>query len=78
MQTVPRWNLDAASFQPREVAPEMTMSQESVSVAQAISSSLSMNHVPVPGPTRFSGNLLIFTDWKMFFMTHWHELPASN
>lgn len=56
----------------------MAMSQESVSLAQAISSSLSMNRVPIPGPTRFSGDLLIFTDGKMFFMMHWHELPSSN
>lgn len=76
VQTVPQLNLDAASFQPRKVVPEMTMSQESVSLA--ISSSLSINRVPVPGPTKFSGDLLIFTHWKMFFMTHWHELPTSN
>lgn len=78
MQTVPQLNLDAASFQPRKVVPGMTMSQESVGLAQAISSSLSINRVPVPGPTKFSGDLLIFTHWKMFFMTHWHELPPSN
>lgn len=64
----PRLNLDAASFQPHQAASEITMNQESVSLAQAIASSLSMNRLPVPEPTTFSGNPLQFTDWKMSFI----------
>lgn len=44
------------------------MSQESVSLAQAIASSLSMNCLPVPEPTMFRGDPLQFTDWKMSFI----------
>ena len=50
-----RLNPDAASFQPHQAAPEVTMIQESVNLAQAIDSSLSMNRLPVPEPTMFSG-----------------------
>ncbi|XP_039679755.1 uncharacterized protein LOC120573907 [Perca fluviatilis] len=67
-ETEPRLNPDATSFQSRQAAPEVTMTQESVSLAQAIASSLSMNRLPVPEPTTFSGNPLQFTDWKMSFM----------
>ncbi len=51
LKTEPQLNPDAASFQPRQSAPEMTMTEESVSSAQAIASSLSMNRLPVPEPT---------------------------
>lgn len=67
-ETEPRLNPDAASFQPHQTAPEVTMSQESVSLAQAIASSLSMNCLPVPEPTTFHGDPLQFTDWKMSFI----------
>ncbi|XP_051281790.1 uncharacterized protein LOC127377717 [Dicentrarchus labrax] len=46
----------------------LTRTQESVSLAQAIASSLSMNRLPVPEPTTFSGDPLRFTDWKMSFI----------
>lgn len=65
METEPRLNTDVASFQPHQAAPEMTMAQESVSLAQAIASSLSINRLPVPEPTTFSGDPLQFTDWKI-------------
>jgi len=68
-ETEPRLNPDAASFQPHQAAPEGTMTQESVSLAQAIASSLSMNRLPVPEPTTFSGDPLQFTDWKMSFIS---------
>lgn len=45
------------------------MTQESVSLAQAIASSLSMNRLPVPEPTTFCGEPLMYTDWKMSFIT---------
>lgn len=64
MQNEPRLNPDAASFQPHQAE---TMTLESVSLAQAIASSLSMNRLPVPEPTKFSGDPLQFTDWKMQF-----------
>lgn len=67
-ETEPRLNPDAASFQLHQAAPEVTMTQESVSLAQAIASSLSMNRLPVPKPTTFSGDPLQFTDWKMSFI----------
>ena len=67
-ETNPRLNPNAASFQPHQAAPEVTMTQESVSLAQAIASSLSMNRLPVPEPTKFSGDPLRFTDWKMSFI----------
>lgn len=54
--------------------------QESVSLDQAIASSLSMNCLPVPEPTTFSGDPLSFTDWKMSFvaMIDQKTLPASE
>lgn len=64
----PRINPNAASFRPQQAAHEVTMTQESVSLAQAIASSLSLNRLPVPEPTTFSGNPLQFTDWKMSFI----------
>ncbi|XP_026073081.1 uncharacterized protein LOC113052853 [Carassius auratus] len=67
-QNEPRLNPDAASFQPHQTAPEVTVTQESVSLAQAIASSLSMNRLPVPEPTTFRGDPLQFTDWKMSFI----------
>lgn len=67
-ETERRLNPDAALFQPHQAASEITMNQESVSLAQAIASSLSMNRLPVPEPTTFSGNPLQFTDWKMSFI----------
>lgn len=80
LKTEPQLNPDAASFQPRQAVPEMTLTQESVSLAQAIASSLSMNRLPVPEPTMFSGDPLRFTDWKMSFMTliDRKPLPASE
>ncbi|XP_065108476.1 uncharacterized protein [Paramisgurnus dabryanus] len=68
METKPRLNPDAVSFQPHQVAPEVIMTQESASLAQAIASSLSMNRLPIPEPTTFSGDPLQFTDWKMSFI----------
>ncbi|XP_026059678.1 uncharacterized protein LOC113044182 [Carassius auratus] len=67
-QNEPRLNPDAASFQPHQTVPEVTVTQESVSLAQAIASSLSMNRLPVPEPTTFRGDPLQFTDWKMSFI----------
>ncbi len=67
-ETEPRLNPDAASFHPHQAALEVTMTQESVNLAQAIASSLSLNRLPVPEPTMFSGNPLQFTDWKMSFI----------
>lgn len=67
-QNEPRLNPDAASFHPHQAAPEVTMTQESVSLAQVIASSLSMNRLPVPEPTTFRGDPLQFTDWKMTFI----------
>ncbi|KAJ8014563.1 hypothetical protein DPEC_G00041540 [Dallia pectoralis] len=67
MEIKPQLNPDAASFQPQD-APGVKMTQESVSLAQAIASSLSINRLPVPEPTTFSGNTLQFVDWKMSFM----------
>lgn len=80
LKTEPQLNPAATSFQPRHAASEMTMTQESVSLAQAIASSLSMNRLPVPEPTTFSGDPLRFTDWKMSFMTliDRKPLPASE
>ncbi|XP_054600468.2 uncharacterized protein [Nothobranchius furzeri] len=80
IQIEPPLNPDAASFQPHQVAPEKTVTQEYVSLAQAIASSLSMNRLPVPEPTTFSGDPLRFTDWKMSFMTliDRKPLPASE
>ncbi|XP_042596033.1 uncharacterized protein LOC122139888 [Cyprinus carpio] len=67
-QNEPRLNPDAASFHPHQAAPEVTMTQESVSLAQVIASSLSMNRLPVPEPTTFRGDPLQFTDWRMTFI----------
>ncbi|XP_070412225.1 uncharacterized protein [Nothobranchius furzeri] len=80
IQIEPPLNPDAASFQPHQVAPEKTVTQEYVSLAQAIASSLSMNRLPVHEPTTFSGDPLRFTDWKMSFMTliDRKPLPASE
>ena len=80
IQTEPQLNPDAASFRPRQTVPQVTMTQESVSLAQAIASSLSMNRLPVPEPTTFSGDPLKFIDWKMSFMTliDRKPLPASE
>lgn len=61
-------NPDATLFQPCQATSEKT-TQESVSLVQAIASSLSLNRLPVPEPTMFSGDPLRFTDWKMSFMT---------
>ncbi|CAI5640766.1 unnamed protein product, partial [Oreochromis niloticus] len=79
-QMEPQLNPNAASFQPHQAIPEMTMTQESVSLAQAIASSLSMNRLPVPEPATFSGDPLQFTDWKMSFMNliDRKPLPASE
>ncbi|XP_039463550.1 uncharacterized protein LOC120436748 isoform X2 [Oreochromis aureus] len=79
-QIEPQLNPNAASFQPHQAIPEMTMTQESVSLAQAIASSLSMNRLPVPEPASFSGDPLQFTDWKMSFMNliDRKPLPASE
>ncbi|XP_054653604.1 uncharacterized protein LOC129193043 isoform X1 [Dunckerocampus dactyliophorus] len=73
-------NPNAASFHPYQGAPEVTMTQESVSLAQAIASSLSMSRLPVPEPTTFSGDPLRFTDWKLTFMTliDRKSLPSSE
>ena len=56
IETKPRLNPDATSFQPHRAAPEVTMTQEPVSLAQAIASSLSMKRLPIPEPTTFSGD----------------------
>ncbi|CAI5683011.1 unnamed protein product [Oreochromis niloticus] len=79
-QIEPQLNPNATSFQPHQAIPEMTMTQESVSLAQAIASSLSMNRLPVPEPATFSGDPLQFTDWKMSFMNliDRKPLPASE
>ncbi|XP_039907300.1 uncharacterized protein LOC120746094 [Simochromis diagramma] len=79
-QIEPQLNPNAASFQPHKAIPEMTMTQESVSLAQAIASSLSMNRLPVPEPATFSGDPLQFTDWKMSFINliDRKPLPASE
>ncbi|KAL6475780.1 hypothetical protein MHYP_G00168200 [Metynnis hypsauchen] len=79
-RTHPRLDPDAASFRPHQAVPEVTMTQESASLAQAIASSLSMNRLPVPEPTTFSGDPLKFTDWKMSFITliDRKPLPASE
>lgn len=80
IQTEPHLNPNAVSFQPHQVAPEMTTTEESVSLAQAIASSLTMNRLPVPEPNTFSGDPLRFTDWKMSFMTLIDKkpIPASE
>lgn len=80
LKTEPQLNPDAASFQPHQTVPEMTSTQESASLAQAIASSLSLNRLPVPEPTTFSGDPLRFTDWKMSFMIliDRKPLPASE
>lgn len=62
-------NPDIASFQSRQAASARTLNQESANPAQAIASSLSMNRLPVPEPTTFSGDPLRFTDWKVSFIT---------
>ncbi|KAK7909491.1 hypothetical protein WMY93_014175 [Mugilogobius chulae] len=80
IQNTPQLNPDAAAFQSHQVASESPTTPESVSLAQAIASSLSMNRLPIPQPTTFSGDLLMFTDWKMSFMTliDRKPLPASE
>ncbi|KAJ8009571.1 hypothetical protein DPEC_G00090260 [Dallia pectoralis] len=77
MEIKPQLNPDAASFQPQD-APEVKMTQESVSLAQAIASSLSINRLPVPEPTTFSGNPLQFVDWKMSFMALIDRKPLPS
>ncbi|XP_057716613.1 uncharacterized protein LOC130931672 [Corythoichthys intestinalis] len=79
LKTEPSLNPGAAPFQPRQASFDNTTQEES-SLAQAIASSLSMNRLPVPEPTMFSGDPLKFTDWKMSFMTliDRKPLPASE
>lgn len=69
MESEAELNQDAASFHPHQATPDVTLMQESVSLAQAIASSLSISRLPVPEPTMFSGDPLRFTDWKLTFMT---------
>ena len=60
-------NPNATSFQP-QASRGSSANQEAVSLAEAIASSLSMNRLPAPEPTTFSGDPMQFVDWKMTFM----------
>ncbi|XP_008430942.1 uncharacterized protein LOC103478718 [Poecilia reticulata] len=72
----PCLNPDAASFQPYQSAPEVTINSETSNLAEALASSLSMSRLPVPELTV----PLRFTDWKMSFMTliDRKPIPASE
>lgn len=65
-----RTSLDpkAVSFQPQQAFPEISTTQDTVSLAQAIASSLSVSRLSPPEPTTFTGDPLKFIDWKMSFM----------
>lgn len=70
---------EAASFQPHPKLPELTTKEE-VSLAQAIASALTLNRLPVPEPTVFSGDPLKFIDWKISFtaLVDQRPLPVSE
>lgn len=81
-ETKPTAQLDpsAPSFQPQPAFLAVTAPEETVNLAQAIASSLSINRLPVPEPTTFNGDPMEFVDWKMSFMTliDRKPLPASE
>ncbi|KAL4006146.1 hypothetical protein ACER0C_005859 [Sarotherodon galilaeus] len=57
-------NPRALIFRPHNTTPE----REELSLVQALASSLTLNRLPVPEPTIFSGDPLKFMDWKVSFM----------
>lgn len=69
---------EAASFQPHPKPPELTMTNEEVSLAQVIASTLTLNRLPVPEPTLFSGDPLKFIDWKISFMALVDQRPLPE
>ena len=73
-------NPEATTFKPLQAYPEMPVTQETGSLTQAIISSLSMNRLPAPEPTTFTGEPLKFIDWQMSFMSliDRQPLPASE
>lgn len=64
--SAPRLSLNpqAPTFRPHNTTPE----REELSLVQALASSLTLNRLPVPEPTIFSGDPLKFMDWKVSFM----------
>lgn len=69
---------EAASFQPHLKPPEPTTTKEEVSLAQVIASTLTLNRLPVPEPTVFSGDPLKFIDWKISFMALVGQRPLPE
>ncbi|XP_067276268.1 uncharacterized protein [Pseudorasbora parva] len=70
----------AMPFQPHPTPSKAPVTQEEVSLAQAIASSLTLSRLPVPEPTTFTGDPLKFMDWKISFMALIDKkpLPASE
>ncbi|XP_055366079.1 titin homolog [Betta splendens] len=68
-------NPQAAEFQRQHATLEAQSTQDAVSLAQAIASSLTLNRLPVPEPTVFTGDPLKFLDWKLSFTTLIDQKP---
>ncbi|KAI2645247.1 Serine/threonine-protein kinase haspin [Labeo rohita] len=65
-------NPQAMPFQPHPAPSKAPVTQEEVSLSQAIASSLTLSRLPVP--TTFTGDLLKFIDWKI---SSWLSLTRS-
>lgn len=62
----PQLNPQVESFHP-QAFQEVKTTQETENLAQVLANSLSINRLPVPEPTTFTGDPLKFIDWKMSF-----------
>ncbi len=73
-------NPQATPFQPHPAPSKAPVSQEEVSLAKAIASTLTLSRLPVPEPNMFTGDPLKFIDWKIYFMAliDQKHLPASE
>ncbi|XP_057694061.1 uncharacterized protein LOC130917030 [Corythoichthys intestinalis] len=68
-------NPNATSFQPQQAPSQKATPVEAISLAQAIASSLSINRLPVPEPTKFTGDPIRYVDCKTTFMALIDQKP---
>lgn len=79
-ESKPKLNPEAKLFRHPLPHTETPVNRETGSLTQALISSLSMNRLPAPEPTTFTGEPLKFIDWRMSFMAliDRQPLPASE
>lgn len=68
----------ALPFQLPSEPPGATLHRETMNLAQALASSLSVSRLPVPEPTVFSGDPIKYVDWKMSFMALIDQKPIQT